>query len=241
MVDQLDETSQQVAEQLAVAGNALAAAQQIFATETTAEHRTQWPNVYRLEAATELAETLLAIANPRVIRVEAANELVGAAEKARDAIREAVDSGGGNLIGSADRLLNAVSQLEPGPIRADVAQKLDEIRAEIRNTKSKVEAQISDAGTEIDLQKEEAVTSIKEAVAAIDTQREATERQARELGVTTSAIAAENLANAYAEVARRTETQATRYTWASLSTYLFSIAVAGAGIYSAQHTSDLDR
>ncbi|HEV7482686.1 MAG TPA: hypothetical protein VGO13_06265, partial [Solirubrobacterales bacterium] len=107
------------------------------------------------------------------------------------------------------------------------------------NTKGKVEAQISSAGTEIDLQKEQAAASIREAVAAVDIQREATERQAKELGVTTSAIAAENLANAYADVARRTEHQATRYTWASLSTYFFSIGVAGAGIYTAQHTSEI--
>lgn len=60
-------------------------------------------------------------------------------------------------------------------------------------------------------------------------------------GLTTSAIAAENLANAYAEVVRKTEGQAKRYTWGSLLTYLFSILVAGVGIYTtAQHTSEVE-
>jgi hypothetical protein len=241
MAEQLDPTSQQVANQLQDADNALAEAQRIFAEETTAEHREQWSNVYRLESATKLSQSILAIADPRITRPEASTELVGSAEQARDAIRAAVDSGGGDLIGSANRLLAASSQIEPGPVPPDVARKLDEIRAEIESTRSKIEAQISDAGTEVADKKERAFASIGEAVDAVNTRREAAEQQASELGLTTSAIAAENLANAYAEVVRKTERQAKRYTWGSLLTYLFSILVAGVGIYTtAQHTSEVE-
>jgi hypothetical protein len=106
-----DTTSEQVSARLAEAQGVLAEAKRIFDEETTAEHRSQWPNVFRLESATEHTQKTLALADPQITQEDAANELLESATQARDAIRAAVDSGGGDLIGSANRLLSATSQV----------------------------------------------------------------------------------------------------------------------------------
>lgn len=231
--------SENVARRFNEARILLSEAERIFNEETTADHRQQWPNVYRLESATKHAQAILAVADPHITQVTAAEELVGAATQARDAIRAAVDSGGGDLISSANRLLSAASEVEPGLIPSDVATRLGEMREEIENTRSKIEAQVSDAAAKVDGQKDQAFASIKEAVEAVDTRRKEAEQQASELGVVTSSIAATNLAEAYTEDAERTETLAWRYTFASLATGLLSIIVAGVGVYTAGTSSEV--
>ncbi|HEX4669378.1 MAG TPA: hypothetical protein VH275_05330 [Solirubrobacterales bacterium] len=122
----------------------LSETERILDEETTAQHRTQWPNVYRLESATKDAQKNLALADARITQVAAANEIVASAEQARDAIRAAVDSGGGDLIGSADRLLNATAQIKPGqrsPEEATAAaasarEQLAEIQRETESRKA---------------------------------------------------------------------------------------------------------
>lgn len=122
MAEPLDETSEQVVARLSETKGLLSEAQRIFNEETTAQHRAQWPNVYRLESATQHAQKILALADPRITQVAAANELADSAMQARDAIRAAVDSGGGDLIGSADRLLNATAQIKPEPLLPEAVQ-----------------------------------------------------------------------------------------------------------------------
>lgn len=236
----LDETSEQVAAQIRAAAEQLSEAERIFREETTDDHRQQWPNIYRLEDATTFAQKVLALADPRTTRLSAATELASAATQAREAIAAAVDHGGGNLIESADRLLTTASQIEPGLVSPDVARNLEEIREEIEGTRHKIETQISETRAEVSIQKDQAFASINEDIQAVNARREVAEQQARELGVVTNAVAAENLAEAYAEVAKRTETQARAYTWGSIATYILSLAVAGIGIYTAKQTSQVE-
>ncbi len=147
-----DETSQQVATRLSETQEILSEAKRILAEETTAQHRTQWPNVFRLESATKRAQEILALADPRITQVGAADEVVASATQARDAIRAAVDSGGGDLIGSADRLLNATAQIKPrqfSPEEADAVgraavERLDEIEREIEGRKAALNAASQD-------------------------------------------------------------------------------------------------
>jgi len=240
VADPLDEYSENVAGLLGQARDLLSEAERIFATETTAEHRSQWSNVYRLESATKHAQDVLTLGNPRIVLKNAAEEIVAAATQARDVIREAVTSGGGNLEDAAERLLNATKQIEVGLGPPDLPG-LRELGAEVEQTRDEIKTQISEAGAEVAGQKDQAFAAISNAVDAINTQRETAEQQASELGLTTSAIAAENLADAYGEVARNTEEQAERYTRGALAIYLFSILVAGVGIYTtAQHTSQVE-
>lgn len=146
MTEPLDETSDQVATRFVGAQGILSETERILDEETTVEHRTQWPNVNRLESATKHAQEILAIANPRITQVGAANELVDSASQARDAIRAAVDSGGGDLIGSADRLLNATVQIKPGlspeaaKTAASAVEQLNEIQSELDGRKTALEA-----------------------------------------------------------------------------------------------------
>lgn len=242
VAEHMDPESENVANLFSQARTHLSEAERIFEDEVTSEHRQQWPNTYRLESAAKHAQAALAVANPHITQVPAAEELVGAATQARDAIRAAVDSGGGDLIGSANRLLSASSQLEPGLISPGVAERLEETRREIEGARAKIETEITEAGAEVAGQKDQAFAAIKDATEAVNERREAAEQQARELGLKTSAIAAENLAEAYAPVAKETEEQAKRYTQASLATYLFSIVVAGVGILftAAEHTPEME-
>lgn len=234
MPEQLDQVSQQVAEQMHTAGSALSEAERIFDEETTGEHRERWSNVYRLEAATKHAQAVLALIDPRVTPESAANELVASSEQARDAIRAAVDSGGGDLIGSANRLLSVTSQIQLG-----MTAWLDERREEIERSKRQIKTQIGEAAAEVTGQKDQAFTAINEAVEAIDVRRQAADQQASELGLVTSAIAAENLANTYATEAKKTEVQARRYTWGSLLIGVISVGVTVLGLVTAKEDSSL--
>jgi hypothetical protein len=236
VADKLDPQSEQIASQFREARSALVQAERIFDEETTTEHRGQWPNVYRLEAATKHAQSVLLLADPQITQETAANELTAAAVQARDAIRAAVDSGGGDLTGSADRLTSATSQIEPGLISQDIP-RIEELREEIEITRGQIKTQIGEAGAEVAGQKDQAFAAIKEAVEAVDTHREAANQQASELGLVTSAIAAENLADAYAIEAKRTEKQAKRYTWSSLAIGVLSVAVTVIALLTVKEAS----
>jgi len=236
VADQLDPQSEQIADQFREARSALSQAERIFDEDTTSEHREQWTNVYRLEAATKHAQSVLALADPQITLEAAANELTASAVQARDAIRAAVDSGGGDLIGSANRLLSATSQIESGPISQNIV-RLDALREEIESTRGQINTQIGEAAAEVAGQKDQAFAAINEAVEAVDTRREAAEQQAGELGLVTSSIAAENLADAYAIEAKRTEKQAKRYTWSSLAIGVLSVAVTAIGLLTVHEPS----
>ncbi len=138
-----DETSEIVTARLSETQKILSEAKRIFNEETTAQHRAKWPNVYRLESATEHAQKILAQADPRITQVGAAEEVEGSATQARDAIRAAVDSGGGDLIGSANRLLSAAAQIETEPRvpeEAKAVERLDEIERELQHRKAALDA-----------------------------------------------------------------------------------------------------
>jgi hypothetical protein len=145
MPEPLDETSAQVAARLTETQGILSEAERIFAEETTAQHRDKWSNVYRLESATKHAREILALADPRITQLAAADELVASAIQARDAIRAAVDSGGGDLIGSADRLLNAAAQVKLSKDAASVAvERLNEVQREIEDKEAALESASQD-------------------------------------------------------------------------------------------------
>ena len=236
MADQLDPQSEQVAERFREARGALDEADRIFGEETTDKHRDQWPNVHRLEAATRHAQSVLRLAGPEITPKVAADEMAAAAAEARDAIRAAVDSGGGNLTGSADRLTSASSKIEPGLSSHDIP-RVEELRKEVESAKGQVKAQIGEAAAEVAGQKDQAFAAINEAVEAVDTRRAAADQQARELGLVTSAIASENLADAYAIEAKRTEEQAKRYTWSSLAIGVLSVVVTVIALLRVKESS----
>jgi hypothetical protein len=229
VAEQLDEQSEVVASRIREAQGLLSEAERIFKDETTSEHRRQWPNVYRLESATTHAQEVLALANPRVILEDAVQEVVVAATQARDVIREAVTTGGGSLIGAANELLAATSRIEVGLIPPDLPS-LREVREEIERTRTQIKTQISDAEAEVAGQRDQAFAAMNEAADAVDARRKAAEQQAGELGLVTSAIAAENLADAYAIDAKRTEKQAANYTRVSLAVGVLSVVVAIIGL-----------
>jgi hypothetical protein len=139
MPDAGDETSLQTEVRLNEAKDVLSEAERIFAEETTAQHRSQWPNVYRLESATNHARKLVPLVDPTITRLDAATELADSSVQARDAIRAAVDSGGGDLIGSADRLLTATAQVMAGQLPPEdvnaaaggTVQRLQEVEQQI--------------------------------------------------------------------------------------------------------------
>jgi len=236
MADPLDTQSQEVAGALTLGQNALAEAERIFDTETTSSHRQQWPNVFRLEAATKYARNILAVAEPEITPSAAANELQAAAVQARDAIRAAVDSGGGDITGSADRLINAARNIPPGPALEDLPG-IAALRDEIEKTRAETKTQIGEAAAEVAGQKDQAFAAINEAVDAIAIRREAADQQASELGLVTSHIAAENLADTYAVEAKRTEHQAKRYTFSSLAVGVLSVAVTVIGLLTVKEAS----
>lgn len=214
----------------------MAEAERIFQTETTGAHREQWPNVFRLEAATKHARNVLAVAEPVITPLVAANELQASALQARDAIRAAVDSGGGDLTGSADRLINALDHIEPGP-SLEGLPGIAHLTAEIERTRASTKTQIGEAAAEVAGQRDQAFGAINEAVEAIDARREAADQQASELGLVTSHIAAENLADTYAVAAKRTEKQAKRYTWSSLGIGVLSVVVTIIGLLTVREAS----
>jgi len=147
-----DETSEQVANRLSEANGILSEAKRTLAEETTAQHRSQWPNVYRLEHATKHAQEILTLADPGITQESAVNELVASATQARDAIRAAVDSGGGDLIGSADRLLTATAQVMAGQLPPEGAnaattaaiKRLQEVEHQIDDRKTALQAASED-------------------------------------------------------------------------------------------------
>lgn len=142
-----DETSGKVAALLNETKEILSEAERIFNEETTAQHRAKWPNVYRLEGAAEHAKRVLGQADPRITQVGAAEEVRGAATQARDAIRAAVDSGGGDLIGSANRLLSATAQMETEPQvleETKAVERLAEIEQELEDRKAALDAASQD-------------------------------------------------------------------------------------------------
>lgn len=149
MPDELDDLSAEVAKLLREAESSLSEAKRIFDEETTAEHRTQWPNVYRLESATQHAQVALAQADPRIIRKDAAEAFLSAANQARDIIREAVTTGGGSLIDAANGLLNATAQIETRlPLTEEEANaalaRLGDFQAEIDKTSARVDQLLSE-------------------------------------------------------------------------------------------------
>ncbi|HEX6781303.1 MAG TPA: hypothetical protein VF125_04650 [Solirubrobacterales bacterium] len=111
------------------------------------------------------------------------------------------------------------------------------MRSEIDRTRAETRSQIGEAAAEVSGQKEQAFAAINEAVEAIATRREAADQQASELGLVTSHIAAENLANTYAVEAKRTEQQAKRYTWGSLAVGVLSVAVTVVGLLTVKEES----
>ncbi len=148
MSEQLDQTSEQVSARLREAGTLLSEAERIFAEETTSEHREQWPNVYRLESATRLAQEALTRTDPRITLQAGAEELVKASRQARDVIREAVTTGGGSLIDAAEGLLSAVAQIGPPPLAPEeeagaALARLHEVQAEVEKTTGRLNELIS--------------------------------------------------------------------------------------------------
>lgn len=149
MSEPLDETSQRVAERLTNARNLLSETERILDEKTTDQHRTQWPNVYRLESAAQHAQAALTWTDPRITRESVADELVASATQARDTMHEAVTSGGGSLIDAANRLLDVTAQIElslppsEDDVRATLA-RLKDLQNEVATTKSRVDQLISD-------------------------------------------------------------------------------------------------
>ena len=146
--DDLDQLSEQIAGHLNEAKGLLAQTEEILDKETTEEHRTQWSNVYRLESATKHAQTVLTRTDPRITREAVATELLEAATLARNTIREAVDTGGGSLIGAAEALLNATARIEPQFIPSEeeidvVVARLRDVQLEIEKSKSRIDQLIS--------------------------------------------------------------------------------------------------
>lgn len=237
----LDQTSQLIRDRIDEAQTQLAEAERIFRSETTDAHREQWPNVYRLESATKQAMKVLELVDPRLVPEGAAQQMVAAATQARTVIHEAVTTGGGSLIDAAEGLLNAIKQLEVGVAPPDLPE-LRALRSEVEQTREEIKTKISEAGAEVAVQKDQAFASIEDAVESVAARRVAAEQQARELGIKTSVIAAENLAKDYGEVAKETQKQATRYTRASIGAYLFSIVIAIVAILltAAEHAPQIE-
>lgn len=240
MADSFDEQSGRVAALLQEARSRLSEAETTFKTRTTPEHRNQWPNVYRLESATQHAQEVLALVNPRILSEAAAREMVAAATQARDIIEEAVTTGGGSLHEAAENLLRATSQIEVGLGAPDLSG-LGELRQEIDDTRDEIKAQISEAAAEVSGQKEQAFSDIQEATAAVEKRREAADQQARELGQVTSSLAAQNLAEAYAPVAKRTEKHALVYTVASIAVGVAALAVTAVGLLTLGEQPEVEQ
>jgi hypothetical protein len=245
MPEQLDQTSEQVAGHLREARDLLSETERILAMDTTDQHRTQWPNVYRLESATQLAQRTLTWADPRITPEAVANELVNAARQARDVIREAVTTGGGSLIDAAEGLLKVIAQfgpqLPPSEEEANAAlARLNEVQGEIDDAKGRIGEQITKIAAEVDGKREQTFAAMADAAEAVKARREAADQQASELGLLTSSIAAENLADVYAKDAKRTERQASNYTWASLAVGILSVAVTAAGLLTVKEPSSFE-
>ena len=240
VAEEMDKQSELVARKLRDAQALLSEAERIFKDETTSEHRQKWPNVYRLESATTHAQGVLELVDPRIILDDAAQEMLAASTQARDVIREAVTTGGGSLIDAANGLLAATSRIEAGLIPPG-SPSLPDLRKEIEDTRAQIKTQISDAGAEVAGQRDQAFTAIDEAAEAVNARRKAAEQQAKELGLKTSAIAAENLADAYAVEVKRTESQAKGYTWASLAVGAAALIVTAIGLLTLGETPEAEQ
>ena len=245
MDEQLDQLSGEIAGRLREAGTLLSEAERIFDEETTSEHREQWSNVYRLESATRLAQKILAWADPRTTPQALADELVNAARQARDVIREAVTTGGGSLIDAAEGLLKVIAQFGPQPPPSEeeanaALARLNEVQGQIDDAKGRIGEQISKIATEIDDQKEQTFTAMADAGEAVKARREAADQQASELGLLTSWIAAENLADVYAKDATQTEKQSKTYTRASLVVGAISVAISVVGLLTVKEGSSFE-
>lgn len=174
MSDHLDDLSAKVAKQLHNAGSLLSETERILDEETTSAHRTKWPNVFRLESATKHAQLVLAWADPRVTRKNVADALVSSATQARDTIREAVDSGGGSLIGAANDLLDAIAQVEPRvppsveeanatlARLADVQAEIDKMRDQFSQALSDHDSKFSDAQKRRDTRFDDALHKVED-------------------------------------------------------------------------------
>lgn len=108
-------------------------------------------------------------------------------------------------------------------------------------TKASAEGQlVADAAAEVSGQKEKAFQEIASDLEAVKERRSDADRQANELGVVTSAIAANNLAQDYAENAEKTEGQARRFTTASLIIGAVSVGISAYGLISVKAGSSFD-
>ena len=168
MPEEFDPFSEEVAGLLREAGNLLSEAEQIFREEGADTVRSKWPNAYRLESATEHARSILAWADPRIIRKDVAEAVVSSARKARDTIREAVDTGGGSLIDAANDLLNVTAQIEPRlPPSEDEATaamaRLADVQAEIDQMRGRIDHLVSDQESKLTEAQEKWATRSEEA------------------------------------------------------------------------------
>lgn len=240
VADQLDQMSKQVAALLDEARSRLSEAKVIFETKTNDEHRNKWPNVYRLESATEHAQDVLALVNPRIVPESSAQGMVTAATQARDVIHEAVTTGGGSLIDAAEQLLNATSQIEGGLGPPNIPG-LRDLRKEIERTRDETRTQISEAGAEVSGQRDQAFADIRQATEAVEKRRVAAEQQASELGQVTSSLAAQNLADAYKPVAEQTKKEASNYTIASLVVGVAALVVTAIGLLTLGNQPEVEQ
>lgn len=100
--------------------------------------------------------------------------------------------------------------------------------------------QITNSAAEVSGQRDQAFEVINQGTAAIDERRKEAERQAEELGILTSSIAAENLADAYAKDASNTEQQSKRFTWGSLTVGAVAVVVSIFGSLTVTAGSSFD-
>jgi hypothetical protein len=99
---------------------------------------------------------------------------------------------------------------------------------------------IGTAATEVAGQRDQAFEAMRTETEAVEERRADAERQADELGLVTSALAAHNLADAYAKDAERTEDQAGRYTVGSLVIGVISVGVSVFGLLTVKAGSGFD-
>jgi hypothetical protein len=129
-------------------------------------------------------------------------------------------------------LLNSAKQPRPVAERSH----WDELVASVMADRDS----ISTAAAEVSGQREKAFQAIEVEENAVKERRADAEQQAEELGLVTSALASHNLANAYAEDARRTEKQSKRFTWASLLVGAVSVLVSAVGLLTVKEGSSFD-
>jgi hypothetical protein len=142
---------------------------------------------------------------------------------------QSAQQGQPNVVG---QLLESAEGPRPGALR----RQWEDLVAKTEADRDR----IAGVAAELSGQREQAFDAINEATEAVKIRRTEADRQADELGLVTSAIAAENLANAYAEDAQRTEQQSSRFTVASLVIGALSVAASLTGLVTAQAGSGFD-